>query len=316
MPDARPDLIDVHHHLCPPEYARAVNSITPVFKTLLDWTPQKSLEDMEQGGVATSVVSMTTPGLWFDDAALARRLARLCNEYSARLAADHPGRFGFFAALPAPDIDGCLDEAAYALDVLKADGVCLFTSYGARYLGDPHFTPLLEELDRRGAVIYTHPTIAPCCVNIVPVVSEACIEYGTDTTRTIASLLFSGAAARFRRARFIFSHAGGTMPFLIGRFQQQARKPECAQKLPHGVLHEIERFYYDTAQSSNPAAMAALRAVAPTSQVLFGTDFPWGRSHQHREALAGCGFSDAELSAIHRENSVGLLPRLKSRQRL
>ncbi len=311
MTDARTRLIDVHHHLCPPAYAAEVNVNKPGFKVLADWTPQRSIEDMDKGGVQTAIVSMTTPGLWFGDDAAARRLARVCNEYSASMVRDNPARFGFFAALPAPDIDGSLREAAYALDVLKADGVCLFTSYGTRYLGDPHFTPLLEELHRRKTVIYTHPTISPCCVNIVPVVSEACIEYGTDTTRTIASLLFSGAAARFRDARFIFSHAGGTMPFLIGRFLQQARGHPSPEKLPQGVLHEIERFFYDTAQSSNPAAMAALRAVLRASQVLFGTDFPWGRSDQHRNDLAGCGFSDAEISAIYRENARRLLPSLK-----
>ena len=296
-------MIDVHHHLCPPAYAAEVARHTTLFPQLRDWTPQRSIDDMDAGGVATAVLSMSTPGMWFGDAALAKRLARLCNEYAARMRQDHPGRFGFFAALPAPDVDASLEEAAYALDVLKADGVCLFTSYGTLYLGDAHFTPLLTELNRRKAVIYTHPTISPCCVNIVPQVSEATIEYGTDTTRAIASLVFSGAAAKFQDVRFIFSHAGGTMPFLIGRFQHHAKRMS-ADTLPRGLMPEIERFFYDTAQACNPAAMAALRAVVRSSQVLFGTDFPWGSSKAHREALAGCGFSERELAMIHSENAM------------
>jgi predicted TIM-barrel fold metal-dependent hydrolase len=303
--------VDVHHHLCPPAYAEAVNRIKPLFKALLDWTPEQSIEDMDRGGVATSILSMTTPGLWFGDNDGACRLSRECNEYQARMVADYPGRFGAFAALPLPDIDGTLREIEYALDTLKADGVCLFTSYGTKYLGDPLFAPVLEELDRRGAVIYTHPTISPCCVNIVPLVSEAIIEYGTDTTRTIASLLFSGAANRFRDAKFIFSHAGGTMPYLIGRFLQHARSRPCADVLPEGVLPEVKRFFYDTAQACNPAVIGALRHVAVMSHVMFGTDLPWGKAIEHAEALAACGLSDVELAAIDRDNAVGLLPRLR-----
>jgi 6-methylsalicylate decarboxylase len=299
--------IDVHHHLCPPAYAEAVNRITPVFKALLDWTPERSLEDMDRGSVGAAIVSMTTPGLWFGDDARARHLARTCNEYAAAMVRDHPGRFGFFAALPLPDVDGSLEEIEYALDVLEADGVCLFTSYGSRYLGDAHFRPVLAELHRRKAVAYTHPTASPCCVNLVPEVSEAVIEYGTDTTRTIASLVFSGAAHRFRGIRFIFSHAGGTMPFLIGRFFQNARTRPAPDKLPDGVLAELRRFFYDTAQSCNPATMAALRHVVDVQQILFGTDFPWGRAHAHAADLASCGFSQEELRAIDVENAMRLL---------
>jgi predicted TIM-barrel fold metal-dependent hydrolase len=161
---------------------------------------------MDKAGVATAITSITTPGVSFGDPVAARRLARECNEYAARLVVDFPGRFGVFAALPLPDIEGSLRETAYALDVLKADGVCMFTSYGDRWLGDPEFTPVMAELDRRKAVLYTHPTAPNCCRNLVPDVPAPIIEYGTDTTRTIASLVFSGTAARFPNIRFIFSH--------------------------------------------------------------------------------------------------------------
>src|SRR5579862_9224807 len=304
--------IDIHHHLCPPAYVKELEGKTSIFPILRDWTPERSIEDMDRAEVDTAIVSITTPGLWFGDDEAACRLARICNEYGATLMARYPRRFGFFAALPLPDVPGSLREIEYALDVLKADGICLFTSYGTKYLGEPEFRPVLEELNRRHALIYTHPTISPCCVNLVPVVSEAIIEYGTDTTRTIASLLFSGAAARCRDARFIFSDAGGTMPSLFARFQQQARNDSRRAKGPPDVLQDLARFFYDTAQSCHPAPMAALRQIVDVSQILFGTDFPWGKADEHAARLADCHFSEAELAAILYGNAATILPRLKS----
>jgi predicted TIM-barrel fold metal-dependent hydrolase len=301
--------IDVHHHLCPPAYADEVNRIKPVFKALLDWSPARSLEDMDRGEVGTAIVSMTTPGLWFGDDEAARRLARSCNEYAARMASDHPGRFGFFAALPLPDVEGSLREMEYALDTLRADGVALFTSYDDKYLGHAHFHPLWTELNRRKAVAYTHPTVSDCWVNLVPEVSEATIEYGTDTTRTIASLVFSGAAARYRDIRFIFSHAGGTMPFLMARFLQNERNRAKRGEPPSAPEAAVRRFFYDTAQSCHPAVMAALRQVADKERILFGTDFPWGRADEHAAGLEACGLGTMELKAIGRDNAARLLSR-------
>ena len=299
--------IDVHHHLCPPQYAADVGKIIPLFKPLLEWSPERSIEDMDLGGVETAILSMSTPGVWFGDAGATRRLARECNDYMARLRADHPGRFGIFATLPMPDIDGSLREIEYALDTLRADGICLMTSYGTKYLGEAEFFPVLDELNRRGAVVYTHPTVSPRCVNLAPVVSEAIIEYGTDTTRTIASLIFSGTAARLPNTRFIFSHAGGTMPFLIGRFLQQQRNKPDITKLAGGLMPEIKRYFYDTAQSCNPVTMSALNRLVGPSRILFGTDFPWGRAAAHVEGLRECDFSAAELDMVFGDNARALL---------
>jgi 6-methylsalicylate decarboxylase len=268
---------------------------------------------MDRAGVAVSVLSITTPGLWFGDDEAARRLARACNEYAARMVGEHPGRFGMFINLPLPDIEGSLREIEYGLDTLKADGIVMFTSYGDKWLGHPSFAPVFEELDRRKALVYTHPAAAACCRNLVPGIPGPLIEFGTDTTRTIADLTFSGASRRYGNVRFVFSHAGGTMPFLIERFEFQHRvSAEAKQRLPEGVLPELRKFYYDTAQASNPAAMSALTKIVPVSQVVFGTDYPFRTAKEHVENLAGCGFSDAELRAIERGNALGLLPRLRA----
>jgi predicted TIM-barrel fold metal-dependent hydrolase len=265
---------------------------------------------MDRAGVAVSITSVTTPGLSFAEGELARRLARECNEYAAKIATDQPGRFGTFAMLPLPDIDGSLAELAYALDVLKADGVALFTSYGNRWLGDPSFTPVMDELNRRAAVVYTHPRTADCCRNLIPGVPEPIVEYGTDTTRTIASLVFSGAAHKYRNAKFIFSHAGGTLPFLTERFLRLPLLDKSLQaRVPEGVLPELTRFYYDTAQAAHPTALASLLRLVPVSQVVFGTDFPFRSSIDHVKGLQEFGLSESDLRAIDRDNAIRLLPR-------
>jgi predicted TIM-barrel fold metal-dependent hydrolase len=277
---------------------------------MANWTPATALEDMDGSGVSTVITSIAPAGDVLSDPSTAVRLSRECNEYAARLVVDHPGRFGMFAMIPLPNIDATLHEIEYAFDTLKADGIAMYTSYGDKWLGDPMFTPVLEELDRRKAVVYTHPTSANCCRNLVADVPDTAIEFGTDTTRAIARMVFGGAARRYPNIRIIFSHAGGTMPFLIERFTNLAKSGRFVQQLPQGFLGEARKFYYDTAQSSNPAAMSALTKVIPVSQIVFGTDFPFRTAAQHVMGLKECGmFSPQDLEGIDRENLVRLLPR-------
>jgi len=312
MPDT---IIDTHHHLCSPAYLDFVKAKTglPAYveQVMRAAVPVKSLEDMDKGGVTRSIVSLTTPGVWFGEAGEARRLARDVNEHFAKVVADHPGRYGFFAAVPLPDVDGALKEIDYALGTLKADGIGLFTSYGEKHLGDASFAPMFAELNRRKAVVYTHPRRPDCCAPLLPEISEAIIEYGTDTTRTIASLVFGGTAARCPDVKFLFSHAGGTMPFLIGRFVGLARSPQFAGRMPNGILHELQRFYYDLAQASNPGATASLMKLVKISQVLFGTDYPYATAAQHVEGLAHCGFGADEMRAIYYDNAARIIPRVR-----
>jgi predicted TIM-barrel fold metal-dependent hydrolase len=305
---AAPGRIDVHHHLVPPRYraevtARGVRAATP------EWTPQTSLAEMARTGTATAITSMIPPGVSFLDAGPARALARECNEYAARMVADFPGRFGMFATLPLPDVDGSLREVEYALDTLGADGVGVFTSYGDKWLGDPLFAPVLDELNRRHAVVYAHPLPPACCRSLIAGVPPSTIEYATDTTRTITSLLFSGAAARHRDVRFIFSHGGGTMPYLVGRLLRLAgERKDAAAILPEGPLPELRRFYYELAQAAHPTALPSLLAMAPLSHVLFGTDFPFRPGAEVIEGLDRHGFPAADRRAIEHDNALALLP--------
>ncbi len=261
---------------------------------------------MDKNGVATAICGLVQPGVWLGDVQESRSMARYCNEYGAKMVADHPGRFGLFAAIPLPDTEGSLREIDYALGTLKADGIGLMTEFDGKYLGDPAFIPVLEELNRRKAIVYTHPTQPQCCTGLVPGVTVSTIEYATDTTRTIASLVFSGAAERFPDIRFIFSHGGGTVPFLLGRFETLA----TAKKMPNGAGPQLKKFYYEVAQANHPGALDALLRLAPISNVLFGSDYPLRPVSEVVEGLSRYEFKPGQRNAIERENALRLLPRL------
>jgi predicted TIM-barrel fold metal-dependent hydrolase len=258
------------------------------------------------------VVSITNPGLWFGDRAAVRSLARACNEYGATLVRDRPSRFGLFAALPLPDVDATLEEIAYAYETLHADGIALFTSYGDVWLGHEAFRPVMAELNRRKAVVTVHPTAADCCRTLAyaPGVGPGSIEYGTDTTRAVMGIAFSGDAARFADIRFIWSHAGGSLPFLAGRID--GASGNAREALPRGFIAEAKRFHYDVAGAVNRGALVSLLQLVPASQIVFGTDFPpGGTSAGVAKALEETGlFSAADLQSIGRDNAVRLLPRL------
>ncbi len=282
-------------------------------RPMVGWSVEKTIDDMDKGGVQTAINSIVVPGVWFGDPVQARRLARECNEYAAKLVADYPGRFGSFAALTLPDIDGSLREIEYALDVLKADGIMLQTSYGNKWLGDPFFAPVFEELDRRHAVVFTHPTANTCCVSLLPGISSAEIEYGTDTTRAIVRMVYSGSAKRYPNIRMTFSHGGGTMPYLIGRFVNRVSRSHGENGEQHDFQAEVSKFYYDTAQTFNPVPMTALKHVVPVSQILFGTDFPYRSSIESTRGLTESKvFDPKELEQVKRGNALKLLPRLQN----
>ena len=309
--------IDVHCHiLTPPDVVQLQKQNTRVS----GWSDRMNivsmLEDMDEGGVTTAILSIpAATRAVAENPATLRKFCRANNDYVASLMAEFPGRFGLFASLPLPDVQGSLDELQYAFDMLGADGIRMDTSYGNRWIADRSFEPVFEELDHRSAVVYTHPATPSCCRGILPelAVSDAIVEFGTDTARAVLQIVFGGTSARFPNIKFIFSHAGGTMPALVGRFVNLAGTPRFAPQYPEGFLAVDGRFYYDTAQTANRAAMSALSAVVPDSQILFGTDFPWRSSKEHVDGLGFCGvFSSEQLRAIDYGNAIGLFPRFAS----
>jgi len=310
--------IDVHQHFVSPDYYALLtrkNATSPVpgYGIWNGYTPARNIEEMDRAGVSTSMLSYTAPGVWFGDAAEARRLSRELNEFAAaKMVGAYKGRFGLFAVLPLPDVEGSLREIEYAFDTLKADGVGLLTSYEDKWLGDAAFAPVFEELNRRRAVVYTHPLEAACCRNGVVGVTPQTLEYPTDTTRAIMSLIVGNTATKCPNVKFIFSHAGGTLVSIAGRFLGAAVTAENLAKPAeaNSRLYHVRRFFYDTAGSANPIQMQSLKLLVDTTQIVFGTDFPFANPAATVTGLQGSGLKDEELRLIYRDNALAILPRL------
>lgn len=311
---ATPHRIDVHHHIASPSWLAAMDIIGRTDPLIGGWSVQKTLDDMDKGGIATAVTSITMPHVTPLGKDAAVRIARESNEFAKQLANDHPGRFGVFAMLPLPHIDASLKEMAYALDILKADGIVMMTNYGDKWLGYACFEPIWEELDRRKATVYTHPTDANCCVNLVQGIHPAIIEWGTDTTRTICNLVFSGTSQKFKDINWIFSHGGGALTAFAERMLvQMVSLPPYRGRFTRASVHaELNRFHYDTAQVSLEGTLAALTKLVPVSQILYGTDFPYRSAVDHTRGVSAL-FRGDDLRKVDRENALRILPRLAAR---
>ncbi len=310
--------IDVHHHIFPPFYIKArEKELQAEGFRARNWSPQISIDMMDRADVATALVSPVqrlVMDSMSDKSERARSLARQNNEYGAQMMRDYPGRFGQFAALPLPDTDGSLKEIEYSLDTLKADGIALWTSYMDKWLGDPAFWPVYEELNRRNAVVFVHPARASCCRDLPG--QSGIIEYDIDTARAIDSVLWNGTSSRFPNIKFIFVHSGGAMSVLAARIIDDYPKNR-ADKVPNGVEYELKKFYWDVAHASKAPALDALRDLVPVSQILYGSDVPLRAYPLTDEGLdVYKGFSESDWRAINRGNAERLFPRLKAESRV
>jgi predicted TIM-barrel fold metal-dependent hydrolase len=312
-------LIDTHHHFYPPVYMKAWldwedQRKIPHFGVQAAWTPENDLEAMDKNGITTSMLSLaSTPGVWFDAGAeKAHDMARLACDFGADMVRSHPGRYGLFAPLSMLDTDATLKEIEYVFDTLHADGINLQTNYGDKWLGDAAYKPILEELNRRKATVYVHPLVAGCCGRISVGAFPAVIEVPHDTTRTVTSLLLSGSFAHQRDIKWLFSHAGGTIPFLAGRIEAfYDRAGNVGSFAPDGIEAELRRLYYDTANATHPAAMAALMKLVPVSQITYGTDYPYFPLNQI-DNLRQLNLPAADFTAIASGNAARLVPRLSA----
>ncbi|MEU5880665.1 amidohydrolase family protein [Spirillospora sp. NPDC047279] len=316
---SRPFRIDTHHHAVPPAMRRWA-----VEQGLLPpeggprwgrWSLPETIETMERNRIAVGVASAPVPSLAFRDRAVAESGTRIINEDLADLVREHPSRFGFFAYLPLRHVDVALREAAHALDVLGADGVLLMTNDGARYLGDTAFDPLFAELDRRGAVVFTHPAPLPGQDFEVPGMDDWIGDFMLDTTRAAFNLVNSGTMDRHPRISVILSHAGGFLPYIGGRIEHAGRTGRGPR--PEAFRRALRRFYYDTAAPPSPYATPTLLAAAGPGRLLYGTD--WAQTTAAEVAATTRGLErDPALDermrrAIHRGNALKLMPALARR---
>jgi predicted TIM-barrel fold metal-dependent hydrolase len=304
--------VDVHHHMLPP--------FIDLWKGR-KWSPEVSLETMDKFGTETAVLSVTGlqptyADLFYEGTEKSRTFVRKMNDYGAKAVSDNRKRFGLFACLPLPDQDAVHKEIEYALDTLKADGFMLFSNMGDKWPGDPAFRPMFEELNRRKAIVFIHPSIPKCCRNFVPGVGDTTVEFDFDTTRAITSMLFNGVLAQFPDVRFIVNHSGAAVPVLSGRIKDQVRgeRDKLVPGGSAGAWEELRKLYFECAHASYPAPMAALEKFAPPTQFLFGTDYPvW----PYDTTINPLNETEPELSdevqhMMDRGNAERLFPRLKS----
>ncbi len=307
-----PSIIDIHHHYLPDfwrdEARQWLLANGSGADAILNWSPQRSLEEMDKAGIATAYLSVTSPGFDFGHPVAAAPLCRRCNEYAAGLRHDHGERFRFFIAAPLPDVDATLAEIRHGFDALGASGVGLMTNYGGRYLGDASFDPVLQELDRRGAIVHVHPTDAPCCRGLVPDIPTPTMEFAVDTGRTVASLLWSGALSRYPRIRWVFSHGGGILPMVYGRLISGAKyNPKLAERVPEGAVAALSKLYVDTASLTNAPAFAGAEAWLGSDRILFGTDYPWSSPSHIVSGLQDLKLGPDKLGRIFRDNALKLV---------
>jgi predicted TIM-barrel fold metal-dependent hydrolase len=315
-------LIDTHQHAIPEHYKRSLAAIGVMGSgenPWPAWSLAAQLELMDEVGIAAVVQSVQSPGVYFGDIDFAVRLAREVNEGQARLVADHPRRFGAFAILPLPDVGRAAAEAAYALDTLKLDGICLLTHAGPRHLGQPDEYELYAELDRRNAVVFVHPLRNQATNMPAYSYPAGLTELVLDTTRAIHNLLWNGTFGKFPNIRWIMPHGGGAIPFLAYRMSAMNHRPQVQEQLPGGSVGSALRgLYYDVAEIVAPGPLKALMEIADPSRILFGSDFPFSRhrnpAQDVRDMIAGFeafdGWNAATRRGVEYDNALKLFPRL------
>jgi predicted TIM-barrel fold metal-dependent hydrolase len=310
-----PRRIDFHFHLIPPFYRDAVYASGggPAIGRYPDWSPEQALEQMDKNGIAVALTSLAQPGVQFGDKEKAHALARRCNDYAAELGARWPQRFGAFAVVPLWDMQRAIAEIVHSLDTLKLQGVCLFASYGEKFLGDPLFDPVLEALNDRDAVVFVHPALHPSSKALDLPWPGFMMEYPFDTTRAAVNLVFSGALERFPRIRFVLAHAGGVLPFFAWRLSVAPMiDARLRQDSPERIVAGFRRFWYDIALSPAPATMVSLASIAAPERIVFGSDWPFANARVIAEALrtyeADAAIAPAQRNAIDRGNAVALFP--------
>lgn len=315
--------IDVHHHIISPEYAALLHErgLTPGGIPLPVWSMEQSLEVMDKNHIATSILSVSTPGAWFGDSRETRMWARRLNDHSAGVVAERPDRFGFFATLTLPDVDAAIAEADHALDELGADGIVLLANEAGTYLGDPSYDKLMDHLNARRAVVFVHPGELPAAP--VPGIPTFAADFLLDTTRAAINLVLSGTMQRCPDIRFVLAHAGGFLPYISYRvlltMLQRRSKAQQAQAIllstPDKLLAPLRRFYFDVALSQSPTTYPSLMELAEPGHVLYGSDFPFapaaavGFMAGNHEAY---GLTPEQRTAIDRGSAEVLFPRLAS----
>jgi aminocarboxymuconate-semialdehyde decarboxylase len=309
--------VDLHQHVIPDFYWQASNEDGNVAGGINPprWSLEGAIAYLDEAGIDVAVESISTPGVHFGDDQAARALARRVNEYLADIKRNRPDRFGGFAALPLPDIEGSLEQLEYALDVLELDGVSVFTNAGGSYLGDSRFDPIFAELQRRAAVVFVHPTASPDPIAHTLGLPDTLLDYPVDTSRAIAKLHYSNTLARTPDVKYVFVHAGGTIPFLASRFAIVDEMDVIPGARERGAFADVlPRLYWDTASAFTDPVLHMLRSVTGLKNVVFGTDYPYPANTISigglRQLQNTAELDDGERAGVLGACALRLIPRL------
>jgi predicted TIM-barrel fold metal-dependent hydrolase len=285
-----------------------------------EWSVESAISYMDEHDIAACVLS-DPDSANHATGQEARDIARRVNERLADIVSRHPGRFGAVATLPGRDADAAVTEIVYALDILKMDGVSTSTSINDVYLGEPQFDPWFEELNRRGATLFVHPTFTKASQTLLIGLNPSVLEFMFDTTRMIANMVATGAKKRFSNIKIISTHGGGTIPYLVNRIQVLEHTFGVGtgrlELHPEEVREGIASFYYDLTAATSEAQLGAILKLVPVSQLVMGLDFPLMPRSTFAPAIADIGrypaFNKADLQSLSYGNAGRLYPALKAR---
>lgn len=277
------DRFDVHAHFVPDFYLQAMHDAGETrpdgMVELPKWDAESALATMDQLGVKTALLSIPTPGVHFGDDAKARELARKVNDEGARLKMAYPGRFGFFATLPLPDIAGSVAELVRALDQLGADGIVLLTNHRGVYLGNPVLDPIFAELNKRNAVVFLHPT-SPCALPFDHI-PRPMLEFIFETTRSVTDMVTAGVLQRNPNIRVIVPHAGAALTLLADRIDfispmaTHLRGYAGPGHPPPSMKDALKRLDFDFAGMPVPNTLRELLTLADHDRIHYGSDYPF-----------------------------------------
>ncbi|MBS1676201.1 MAG: amidohydrolase [Actinobacteria bacterium] len=323
-------LIDVHAHDYPEAYLEAIREEGSGFDhylrddgrvvVLQDGavalamprpmpTVAERIARMDAAGVGVQALSISAPNVYRLPARVRAELTRRLNDDLTETARSAPERFRVFASLPLPDVDAALEEVARAATLPFHSGFMVCTTIDQRTLDSPEFEPLWAELSRRRATVFVHPTTACCTDGIREYALALGIDFLAETTLCVARLTYSGLFERHPGIRWIFSHLGGSVPFLIHRFDNYYRQfPECREHISRPPSEILGGVWFDTV-TTHPPALACALATFKVEQFVFGTDYPHvpGGLEVFAETLATAQLSERDRSLIEHETAAALL---------
>ena len=267
-------VIDVHSHIITPEFVSSLENEGRLMDEgfpLPKYNVENHLKWMDEAGVETSVLTLAAPQ------PSSAKVVRQTNETAARIKKEHPGRFMFCAALPLPDVSKAIEEAKYALDVLKADGIKLATNVDGQYLGAPELDTLFSVLNERKAVVILHPhRPEPVNKQVMQQTPLAMQEYLSETTRAVSNMISRNVLARYNNIKVIVPHCGAYLPLAIPRMKSLTPVMQ-ANKMVGEIDYEanLRALYYDLAGAHSPEVIRMLLTITTPDHLLYGSDYPY-----------------------------------------